>query len=154
MIQCKDFAPRITERGPFGGASDYESFSEVVSEVNQWIENTTIQVINVETVVLPDRIEGTSDDVYGLTVKRSRGAGGREQGGKLRRSLYSAPARAPWKGGACTHVPLRFTAPQQGLLPLLPAPCPSAFLVKNSQVVGKHSFCKDVFWFGLDFYMD
>ncbi|MBE8970712.1 hypothetical protein IQ277_32240 [Nostocales cyanobacterium LEGE 12452] len=68
MIQCKDFAPRITERGPFGGASDYESFSEVVSEVNQWIENTTIQVINVETVVLPDSLKSTSDGVYGVTV--------------------------------------------------------------------------------------
>ena len=40
MIQCKDFAPRITERGPFGGAADYESFSEVVSAVNQWIESS------------------------------------------------------------------------------------------------------------------
>jgi hypothetical protein len=69
MIQYKDFAPRITERGPFGGASDYESFSEVVSAVNQWIESTTIQVINVETVVLPDwSIESTSDDVYGVTT--------------------------------------------------------------------------------------
>jgi len=38
MIQCKDFAPRITERGPFGGPAEYESFSEVVSAVNQWIE--------------------------------------------------------------------------------------------------------------------
>jgi hypothetical protein len=71
MIQCKDFAPRITEQGPFGGASDYESFSEVVSTVNRWIDHTTTQVINVETVVLPDRIEGTSDDVYGLTVSNS-----------------------------------------------------------------------------------
>jgi hypothetical protein len=71
MIQCKDFAPRITERGPFGGAAEYESFSEVVSAVNQWIESQTIQVINIETVVLPDRIEGTSDDVYGLTVSNS-----------------------------------------------------------------------------------
>jgi hypothetical protein len=71
MIQCKDFAPRITERGPFGGPSDYESFSKVVNTVNQWIESRTIQVINVETVVLPDRIEGTSDDVYGLTVSNS-----------------------------------------------------------------------------------
>jgi hypothetical protein len=71
MIQCKDFAPRITERGPFGGASDYESFSEVVSAVNQWIESTTIQVINVETVLLPDRIEGTSDDVYGVTTSNA-----------------------------------------------------------------------------------
>lgn len=71
MIQHKDFAPRITERGPLGGPSDYESFAEVVSAVNQWIQNTTIQVINVETVVLPDRIEGTSDDVYGLTTKNA-----------------------------------------------------------------------------------
>ena len=68
MIKYKDFAPRITERGPFGGASNYESFSEVVSAVNQWIGSVTIQVINVETIVLPDRIEGTSDDVYGVTT--------------------------------------------------------------------------------------
>ncbi|NEQ19077.1 MAG: hypothetical protein F6K28_03910 [Microcoleus sp. SIO2G3] len=68
MIQYKDFAPRITERGPFGGPSEYESFSEVVSAVNQWIENTTIQVINVETVVLPDSLESTSDGIYGVTV--------------------------------------------------------------------------------------
>ncbi|WP_339385118.1 hypothetical protein [Calothrix sp. FACHB-168] len=68
MIKCKDFAPRITKQGPFGGPSEYESFSEVVSAVNQWIESKTIQVINVETVVLPDRIEGTSDGVYGVTV--------------------------------------------------------------------------------------
>ncbi|WP_024546977.1 hypothetical protein [Picosynechococcus sp. NKBG15041c] len=71
MIKYKDFAPRITERGPFGGASEYESFSEVVSAVNQWIERTTTQVINVETVVLPDRLEGTSDDIYGVTTSNA-----------------------------------------------------------------------------------
>lgn len=71
MIQYKDFAPRITEQGPLGGPSDYESFSEVVSAVNQWIESATIQVINVETVVLPDRIEGTSDDVYGVMTSNA-----------------------------------------------------------------------------------
>jgi hypothetical protein len=71
MIQYKDFAPRITEREPFGGASDHESFSDVVSAVDQWIENTTTQVISVETVVLPDRIEGTSDGDYGLTASNS-----------------------------------------------------------------------------------
>lgn len=71
MIKCKDFAPRITQRGPFGGASEYESFSDVVSTANQWIESRTIQVIDVETVVLPDRIEGTSDGDYGLTIGNS-----------------------------------------------------------------------------------
>ncbi|NMG08565.1 hypothetical protein [Brasilonema sp. UFV-L1] len=68
MIQYKDFAPRITKRGPFGGPSEYEFFSEVMSEVNQWIASTTIQVINVETVVLPDSLKSTSDGVYGVTV--------------------------------------------------------------------------------------
>jgi hypothetical protein len=68
MIQCKDFAPRITERGPFGGPAEYEFFSEVVSAANQWIESTTIQVINVETIILPNRVEGTSDGVYGVAV--------------------------------------------------------------------------------------
>ncbi|WP_414623707.1 hypothetical protein [Calothrix sp. CCY 0018] len=71
MVQCKDFAPRITEWGLFGGASNYESFSEVVSAVNQWIESTTIQVINVETVVLPDWVGGTSNGDYGVTVSNS-----------------------------------------------------------------------------------
>ena len=42
-----------------------------MSAVNQWIASTTIQVINVETVVLPDRIEGTSDDVYGVTTSNA-----------------------------------------------------------------------------------
>lgn len=68
MIQCKDFSPRITERGPLGGPTEYEPFSEVVGAANQWIESKTIQVINVETVVLPDRIEGTSDGIYGVTA--------------------------------------------------------------------------------------
>ncbi len=68
MIKYEDFVPRITERGPFGGPSEYESFSEVVSAVHQWIETRTIQVINVETVVLPDSLKSTSDGVYGVAV--------------------------------------------------------------------------------------
>ncbi|MBD2100253.1 hypothetical protein [Leptolyngbya sp. FACHB-261] len=71
MIKYKDFAPQITERGPFGGPAEYEPLSGVVSAANQWIASTTIQVINVETVVLPDRIEGTSDDVYGVTTSNA-----------------------------------------------------------------------------------
>lgn len=50
MIQFKDFAPRITDRGPFGGPSEYESFSEVVSAVNQlclkevWVDKLETEV--------------------------------------------------------------------------------------------------------------
>jgi hypothetical protein len=42
-----------------------------VSAVNQWIESTTIQVINVETVVLPDRIKGMGDGDYGVTTSNA-----------------------------------------------------------------------------------
>ena len=68
MIKYQDFARRITKRGPFGGPAEYESFSEVVSAANQWMENSTIQVMNVETVVLPDSLESTSDGVYGVAI--------------------------------------------------------------------------------------
>ena len=68
MIKCQYFAPRITKRGPFGRPAKYESFSDVISVVNQWIENSTIQVMNIETFVLPNSSESTSDSVYGVPV--------------------------------------------------------------------------------------
>ena len=68
MIKYQDFAPRITKRGTFLGAAEYESFSDVVSVANQWIGNSAIQVMNVETVVLPDSLESTSDCVYGVAI--------------------------------------------------------------------------------------
>lgn len=68
MIKYQDFAPRITKRGTFIGAAEYESFSDVVSAVNQWIGNSTLQVMNVETVFLPDSLESTSDGVYGVAI--------------------------------------------------------------------------------------
>jgi hypothetical protein len=68
MIQYKDFAPQIAKRGPFGGPAEFESFSDVVSAANQWVENGAIQVINVETVVLPDSSKGTSEGIYTVTI--------------------------------------------------------------------------------------
>lgn len=41
------------DRGPFGGVVAVEPFSKVVSTANQWIETASIQVMNVETIVLP-----------------------------------------------------------------------------------------------------
>ncbi len=72
MIKYQDFGPRITKGGTFLGPAKYESFSDVVSVANQWIENNTIQVMNVETVVLPDSLESTSDGVYGVAILQRR----------------------------------------------------------------------------------
>ncbi|AUB43388.1 Ribonuclease HI (plasmid) [Nostoc flagelliforme CCNUN1] len=60
------------------------------------------------------------------TVRRSRGAGSREQGGGLDGARKPTNPERLRKTGLDTHVPLRFTASGQGLLPPLPAPCPSA----------------------------
>ncbi|MBD2067563.1 hypothetical protein H6F93_08455 [Leptolyngbya sp. FACHB-671] len=53
MIKYKDFAPQATAWGFLGRPTEVEPFSAVVSAMNQWIEHNPIQVINVETVVLP-----------------------------------------------------------------------------------------------------
>lgn len=36
----------------------------VVSTANQWIENSSVQVINIETVVLPNSSPGTDYAMY------------------------------------------------------------------------------------------
>jgi hypothetical protein len=62
-------------------------------------------------------------------VIRGRGAGSSEQGGRLRQSLYSASRKAPWKGGASYPCSASLHAEEKGLLPLPPAPFPSASLM-------------------------
>lgn len=54
MIRYKDFAPQVAKRGPFGGPAKIEPFSSAVNAANQWIENSSVQFVNIETVFLPD----------------------------------------------------------------------------------------------------
>jgi len=46
------------KRGPLGGVVAVEPFSKVVSTANQWIETASVQVMNVETIVLPSSSTG------------------------------------------------------------------------------------------------
>lgn len=64
----KDFAPQVIRRGPFGGVIEVEAFSEAVSAANQWIENRSVQVMNIETVVLPLNSNSTNHGAYGFTI--------------------------------------------------------------------------------------
>lgn len=64
LIRYKDFVPQVAARGPFGGISEIEPFSAVVSAANQWIENNSIQVMNIETVILPNSSQRAYDGVY------------------------------------------------------------------------------------------
>jgi hypothetical protein len=65
MIAFQDFAPRQTDPGTFFTPARYESFQDAVAAANAWIGEQQIEVLSVETVVLPSiwdpGEEGTGD---------------------------------------------------------------------------------------------
>ncbi len=68
MIGFEDFAPRIIKSGFFG--REFESFEAALAGANEWIDSSGVDVVNVETVVLPQIWDeaGTTDTdltIYG-----------------------------------------------------------------------------------------
>lgn len=54
MIAFKDFAPQQTAPGGLLTLPVYELIEGAVQAANVWITQTNVQVLNVETVVLPN----------------------------------------------------------------------------------------------------
>jgi hypothetical protein len=71
MIQFRDFVPRMLSAPAFFKMGEYETFAEAVAAANQWIDQQCIEVINIETVVLPNiwsRFEeGSTDGSLGIS---------------------------------------------------------------------------------------
>ncbi len=70
MLKYKDFVPKRIpgQAGGFFSAATperHESFDKALDEANAWISNNEINILNVETVVLPniwaEHEEGTED---------------------------------------------------------------------------------------------
>ena len=61
MIEFKDFAPQIKKKGFF--KTDFQTFEEALSAANEWIAGNQIDVVTIETVVLPEiwSEDGTTD---------------------------------------------------------------------------------------------
>ncbi|MCF7955822.1 MAG: hypothetical protein K9M75_08480 [Phycisphaerae bacterium] len=61
MMRFEDFAPQIIKSGFFG--REFESFEAALVRANEWIDQNDIDVVNIETVVLPQiwREDGTKD---------------------------------------------------------------------------------------------
>ncbi len=65
MVQKIDFTPQITKKGGMFSSTEVEKFSDIVHQLNDWIAETKVEIINIETVVLPnihDKDEEGSDD--------------------------------------------------------------------------------------------
>lgn len=71
MIRFKDFVPKMLAAPGLFKAGEYESFDEALTAANRWIKEYDINVINVETVVLPNIWsrweEGTTDVALGTS---------------------------------------------------------------------------------------
>lgn len=65
MIQFRDFVPEMLSAPALFKAGEYESIEAALAAANSWIKESDIQVVNVETVVLPNiwsrYAEGTTD---------------------------------------------------------------------------------------------
>jgi len=65
MIKCKDFVPEIIKRGGFFSSAKAQEFQTCLDHANQWISDENVEVVNIETVVLPnihDELEEGSMD--------------------------------------------------------------------------------------------
>ncbi len=54
MLNYKDFVPKQIEAPGFLNPGEHESFDHAVAAANDWIVENDIQVIGMETVVLPN----------------------------------------------------------------------------------------------------
>jgi hypothetical protein len=65
MIKCKDFVPEIIKRGGFFTTAKAQEFQTCLDRGNQWISDENVEVVYIETVVLPnihDELEEGSMD--------------------------------------------------------------------------------------------
>ncbi|MEO8497073.1 MAG: hypothetical protein ABI614_18530 [Planctomycetota bacterium] len=71
MIQFRDFVPEMLSAPALFKAGEYESMAAALTAANAWIKANDIQIVNVETVVLPNiwsrYEEGTADVALGTS---------------------------------------------------------------------------------------
>lgn len=58
FLCCKDFFPIVIKQGLL--SNDYEDLSVTIKRASEWVEESGVRVLNVETVVLPS-IKGVED---------------------------------------------------------------------------------------------
>jgi hypothetical protein len=57
-LSYKDFFPIVIKKGLL--SNDYEDLSVTVKRASEWVEESGVRILNVETIVLPN-IEGVED---------------------------------------------------------------------------------------------
>ena len=70
-LKYKDFVPKQLAEPGFFRPGEFETFDEAVQAANQWLVDSTVRLINLETVVLPNIHsrweEGSTDAALGIS---------------------------------------------------------------------------------------
>lgn len=69
-ISYKDFMPGVLKSGFF--SNTHETLSTAVARANEWIEQSGVRIINVETVVLPNIKEVGDASQVGIRTSGER----------------------------------------------------------------------------------
>lgn len=54
MLKYRDFVPRQIQAPGFLTPGEHESFDDAVEACNAWIQQASIRLVSIETVVLPN----------------------------------------------------------------------------------------------------
>lgn len=54
VLKYKNFVPRATREAGFFTREDYENFDAAVAAADAWIAETGVELVQIETVVLPN----------------------------------------------------------------------------------------------------
>ena len=69
MIKNIDFTPKVTKKGGLFKSTEMEKFQDMVNLMNEWINKNNPDVVNIETVLLPNihdsDEEGSEDTMLG-----------------------------------------------------------------------------------------
>jgi len=66
VIEYRDFVPKQLSPAAFLGEPKFEALHDVVTRCNLWVKENAVEILNIETVVLPKLhhpLEQGSEDV-------------------------------------------------------------------------------------------
>lgn len=69
MIQFRDFAAEVTSAGFF--SNSYETLPQALAKANAWLAAEGVDVLNVETVVLPNMWESGEEGTKDVELRAS-----------------------------------------------------------------------------------
>jgi hypothetical protein len=71
MLQFQDFVPKMIAAPAFLRSAEFESFEAALAAANHWLHQNQIEIVHIETVVLPNiwsrYEEGSTDTELGTS---------------------------------------------------------------------------------------